>query len=302
MIIRFFRGIGRHIRDAFRNFFRNFVLSITALASINVALIVVSISILIGINFDSFISSSEQDLKVVMLISNDIAEESIGTIEAEITSDERVKSVEYSSKEEQLEMVKTEMPEIEEIASQYEGEENPLNRVFYIKINDAGEIAEFVDEYAIKDYVEDIKYGKEYIDRIVDLFYYSRIVTIVIIGSLLLVALFIVSNTIRITIYTRREQVDIMKLVGASNYHIRMPYIYEGMLIGFFGSIVPIIITIFGYQYAYDKYHDADVVKTFLNVVEPTPIVYYIAGGLLAMGIVVGMFGSAISIRKFIRK
>ncbi len=302
MIVRLFRGVGRHIRDAFRNFYRNFMLSITALASINVALLVVSLSILIGINFDAFVNGVEEELKIVMLVKNETPEGNLDSIRQELEADERTTEVVYSSKDEQLKLVAEQMPKIKEIASQYEGAENPLFRVFYIKVKESEQIASFVEEYTDADYVESIKYGKEHIDKIIQMFYYSRIITIVIIGSLLLVSLFIVSNTIRITIYTRKEQVDIMKLVGASNYHIRMPYIYEGVLIGLFGSILPILITIFGYKYAYDNYHDNAYLKSFLDIVEPDPITYYIAGGLLVMGVFVGMFGSAISIRKFVRK
>ncbi len=302
MIIRIFRGIGRHIRDAIRNFYRNFMLSVTALASINVALLVVSISILVGINFNSFVEGVEEELKIVMLIKNEVADSEIDSIQSELESDKRTNEVIFSSKDEQLSLVATQMPKIKEIASQYEGEENPLFRVFYVKVNDSNDISKFVEDYSDSSYVESIKYGKEHIDKIIQMFYYSRIITVVIICSLLLVSLFIVSNTIRITIYTRKEQVDIMKLVGASNYHIRMPYIYEGILIGFFGSVIPILITVFGYKYAYDNYHDNAYLKSFLEIVEPAPFTYYIAGGLLVMGVFVGMFGSAISIRKFIRK
>ncbi len=302
MIIRLIRGIGRHIRDAFRNFFRNFILSVTALASINVALLVVSISVLIGVNFDAFVKGVEDELKIVMLVKNEVVDSDIETITSQLNEDSRTGEVVFSSKEEQLALVSEQMPKIKEIAEQYQGEENPLYRVFYIKLESSNQIVEFVDEYDKMDYVEAIKYGKEHIDKIIQMFHYARLITIIIIGSLLLVSLFIVSNTIRITIYTRKEQVDIMKLVGASNYHIRMPYIYEGILIGLFGSIIPILITIFGYRYAYDNYHDNTYLKSFLNIVKPEPVTFYIAFGLLVVGVFVGMVGSAISIRKFIRK
>ncbi len=302
MIVRFIRGIGRHIRDAFKSFFRNFGLSLSALASINVTLIVVSASILIGLNFDSFATSVESEVKIKAYVMESYDDSEMTTIESELKEDERIISIEYSSKQDELEMLKEQMPSIEEIASQYEGEENPLSRAFYVQVDEAKNIADVVEDMEGTGYFDEVQYGKEYIDKVVQLFYFARVIVLILIGCLLLVTVFIISNTLRITIYTRSTEIQIMKLIGASNYHIRMPYIYEGILIGLFGSCVPVLITIFGYKYFYDEYADSEIVKAFIDLVEPEPFTYYIAAGLLIIGVVVGVFGSAISVRRHIRK
>lgn len=302
MISRFMIGIGRHVRDAFRNFFRNFGLSLSALASISVTLIVVSFAILLGYNFNSFTAKVESDVEVIAYINDDISDKEVKKIEDKLVSDKRVESVKFSSKEQELKNVVSELDGFGDIASQYEGEENPLHRVFYLKAKNVDEIKKLTEEMKASGNYVDVKYGASVVDKVTKLFDVARILTVIVIGLLLLVTVFIIYNTIRITIYTRSVQVEIMKLIGASDYHIVMPYIYEGILIGVFGSILPILITTIGYSYFYREYADNQFIKTYFEMAHPFPIIYLIAGGILAVGVVVGVFGSALSIRRFVRK
>lgn len=302
MISRFFIGIGRHIRDAFRNFFRNFGLSLSALASINVTLIVVSLAILLGYNFNSFTSKVESDVEVIAYIVDDLSDKEVKSIEKDLKNDERVQSITFSSKEEELAKVVDTLDGFGNIAGQYEGEENPLHRVFYLKAKDVDDIPKLTEEMKATNNYIDVKYGASVVEKVTKLFDFARILTMIIIALLLLVTVFIIYNTIRITIYTRSVQVEIMKLIGASNYHIVMPYIYEGILIGVFGSILPILITTAGYNFFYREYADNQFIKTYFELANPYPIVYFIAAGILIVGVVVGVFGSALSIRRFVRK
>ncbi len=302
MIFRFFIGIGRHIRDAFRNFFRNFGLSLSALASINVTLIVVSFSILLGANFDQFASRIENDVTIVAQINNEVSDEEVAALESDLNRDKRVESIEFSSKDDELNLIIESMDGMDQIAEQYRGEENPLFRVFYIKAIDVEEIKGLVKDMEASGVYFQVNYSSEVVDKVVNLFYYARVIAVIIIMLLLLVTVFIIFNTIRITIHTRSVQVEIMKLIGASNYHITMPYIYEGVLIGLFGSLVPILITTFGYKYFYDEYANSSFIKSYITLVDPYPLVIYIGAGLLAVGIFVGVIGSAFSIRRFVRK
>lgn len=302
MITRFIIGIGRHIRDAFRNFFRNFGLSLSALASINVTLIVVSFAVLMGVNFNSFATKVESNVEAIAYIKNEVADADIATIQSDLEKDYRVDTVEFSSKDDELKKASENLDGFSEIAAQYEGEENPLFRVFYIKATDVKELDSLTkDMKNTGNYVE-IEYGAGVIDKFIKLFDYARILVVAIIALLLLVTVFIIFNTIRITIYTRSVQVEIMKLIGASNYHITMPYIYEGILIGVFGSILPIVVTIFGYRYFFDEYADNKFIATFFDLSDPYPLTYLVGGGILIVGVVVGVFGSALSIRRFVRK
>ncbi len=302
MITRHFIGIGRHIRDAFRNFFRNFGLSLSALASISVTLIVVSLSVLMGLNFNSFATKIESDVTAIAYINNEVPDEDIDKMQADLLADSRVEKVVFSSKDEELEITAAKLEGFGEIANQYKGEENPLYRVFYIQATDVEELSPLAADMKKSGDYFDVEYSASVIEKFIKLFDYARIIAVVIIGLLLLVTVFIIYNTIRITIYNRSVQVEIMKLIGASNYHITMPYIYEGILIGLFGSILPVVLTIFGYGYFYQEYADNKFIKSFFDLAEPYPLVLYLAAAILSFGVIVGVFGSTLSIRRFVRK
>ncbi len=302
MIIRFLRGLTRHIRDAIRNFFRNFSLSLSALAAINVTLIVVSFSIIVGYNFDLFTSDVEDNAQIIAFVRNDVTDEELTELTANLNSHPYIEEVIFSSKEDQLTQVGQDLGEFEKIASQFQGEENPLMNAYYIKVKDIGNIKEVQNYMVSVDKFEIVEYGEEVVNKVVKLFNIARIVAIVIIFSLILVTIFIIYNTIRITLYSRSTEVEIMKLIGGSNYHIRTPFIFEGVLIGFFGSMLPIIATIFGYRYLYENYNDSVTLGGIIQFIEPEVIVYKISAGLLLSGVLVGIFGSVLSVRSFLRK
>ena len=123
---------------------------------------------------------------------------------------------------------------------------------------------------------------------------------IAIVVALVLVSIFLVGNTIKITIFSRRKEIEIMRLVGASNFNIKLPFIVEGLFLGFLGSFLPIIVTIYGYS-ALHKFVSLENVSPFLQLVNPSPFIYIISLILLLIGTIVGMFGSSNSVRKYLK-
>ena len=124
--------------------------------------------------------------------------------------------------------------------------------------------------------------------------------TIFIVVALILVTAFLISNTIKLTIFSRKSEIEIMRLVGASNTAIKLPFIFEGFILGILGSIIPIILTIYGYNLLYDKL-GGHVFSNIIVLVKPFNFVFYVALILLAVGSVVGMFGSYRAVRKYLK-
>jgi hypothetical protein len=123
---------------------------------------------------------------------------------------------------------------------------------------------------------------------------------IIAMAALLLVTLFLITNTIKITIFSRKREIEIMRLVGASNFSIKQPFVIEGLCLGFLGSIIPIIVTIYGYSALYNRF-DGQLFSPFLQLVEAEPFVYFLSLALAAVGIIVGMFGSYTAVRKYLK-
>ena len=122
----------------------------------------------------------------------------------------------------------------------------------------------------------------------------------VVIVALILTAVFLISNTIRITIFSRRTEIEIMKLVGATNWYIRWPFLIEGALIGLVGAIIPVAILSFVYVTAYDI-GTHFLAGTYFGLFTPNPFLYQVGGLMLAIGIIIGAIGSFMSIRKFLK-
>ena len=125
-------------------------------------------------------------------------------------------------------------------------------------------------------------------------------VTYVVVIALIIVTAFLISNTIKITIQSRRREIEIMRLVGASNLNIKLPFIIEGLFLGMLGSIIPIILTIYGYNKLYD-YMSTNNISPFLQLVNPLPFMLFVSLILLGIGTIVGMFGSAGSVRRYLK-
>ena len=294
------RILGRSIRDAAKSVFRNFSLSMASILCTTITLIVVAISIALTYNVNNFTRSIESDLSIVVFLNNDIKSDEITVTEEKIKDIEGVASATFKSKEDILnEMIETDSS-LESVLSQYTGENNPLQSTFIVKVNDLKEIDKVAEKIDFLDSIDYVKYGEEAIKELVEIFDFVRQICLIIVIALILVTAFLITNTIKIAIIARRKEIEIMRLVGASNLNIKIPFIFEGLFIGIIGSIIPIILTIYGYTILYDKL-DGHVVSPILELVKPSPFVYIVSLILLGVGAVVGMLGSYNASRKHLK-
>ena len=149
-------------------------------------------------------------------------------------------------------------------------------------------------------FVDTAKYGEEMVDKLVNVFDVVEKVSIVIVVALILVTTFLISNTIKLTIISRKNEIEIMRLIGTSNAVIRLPFVFEGFFLGIIGSIIPVILTVYGYIIAYDKL-GGFLFSKIIRMIKPTPFVLYISLILFAIGAIVGMIGSWRAVRKFLK-
>ena len=182
----------------------------------------------------------------------------------------------------------------------WEEGENPLQSTFILKVKDVRQIKETATTIKNIDKVTLVKYGETMIDRMISVFDIIKTACLIIVGALILVTVFLISNTIKITIFSRRNEINIMRLVGTSNSVIKLPFLFEGFLLGAMGSLIPIIITIFGYTYLYESMGGV-ILSNLVELATPTSIVYGTSLVLLIIGSVVGMFGSSRAVRKYLK-
>lgn len=295
-----FRLLGRSIRDAFKSVFRNFSLSIASISCITITLLIVSISMVLSYNIENIAVLIKKDFSIVVFVDNDATDEDIAKIEEKIKALDNIDSYVFESKIEVANSWKNSSETFETIIDGWDENENPLADTFSIKVKDVEKIGETANKIKSIDKVGLVRYGEGIVEQLLSVLKVIEKFLIGIVIALVLVTIFLVSNTIKITIFSRRKEIEIMRLVGASNSNIKLPFIVEGLFLGFLGSLIPIITTIYGYNALYN-FVSLENISPFLQLVYPTPFIYIISLVLLAMGTIVGMFGSASSVRKYLK-
>ena len=296
------RIFSRSIRDSIKSVFRNFSLSLASISCITITLIVVAVSIVMSFSVNRFTELIEKDVTIVAFISNDIEEDKINDIEKEILALDNISksNVEFRDKMDiSKEMMKS-SDVFEEIMQDFTKEDTPIQNTYQIKVDDIELIGKTAKQLEKIDGITNVKYGEGMVEQMVSMFDTIRKLCIVLVVALVVVTAFLIGNTIKITIFSRKREIEIMRLVGASNTNIKIPFIMEGLFLGILGSIIPIIVTIFGYEKIYNHF-EGRLFVSFIKLVKPTPFVYYISLILLAIGMIVGMLGSARAVRKYLK-
>lgn len=304
--MKLFRILSRNIRDSFKSVFRNFSLSLASISCITITLVVVAIAIALSYNVNGFTRKVEKDVTMVVFLNEDISEERFKEIGDEIRKIDNVGKKESDVVGKTKMQVRDEMMKSSEtyasILDKYDTRDtNFLKDTYHIKVEDITKMSKTAKtiKKEIKE-VDTVKYGEGMIEKLVTIFDFVRKATYVVVVALILVTAFLISNTIKITIFSRKREIDIMRLVGASNINIKIPFIFEGLFLGIMGSIIPIILATYGYSALYN-YFDGELFGNFVTLVKPNPFIFNIAGILLLIGMVVGMFGSWRSVRKHLK-
>ncbi len=295
-----FRMIPIYIRDAFKSVFRNFSLSIASISCIVVTLILVSVAIILSANVNSFANKVKGDVTVVTFLNTDVTEEQLNETKAKVEKMDNVESVKIYTKQEKKEELAKENEVYENVVSTWADDENPLSDELLVKVIDLEKIKKTADEIEKMDTVSSVKYGEGMVEQLVHVFKVVQRVTIGIVIGLVIVTAFLITNTIKLTIFSRKREIEIMRLVGASNITVKFPFIIEGLVLGILGSILPIIATIWGYGALYE-YFGGQLFSPIAKLVSPTPYVYTVSLILLVIGSLVGMIGSSRAVRKYLK-
>ena len=298
--MRFFRLFGRSIRDAFKSVGRNFSLSLASISCIIVTLTIIAISIIISYNVNNFSEELKKDLTIVAFVSNNREETNFNKIKDSIKNISNVESVDFKDKVE----IKKEMMEEDDAfkaaMSEWDDESNPLQHTYLIKVKDIEKIGETATAIKNLEYIDVVKYGEGMVEQLVTVFKVIEKVAIIAVVALVLMTMFLIVNTIKLTIFSRKREISIMRLVGASNFAIKLPFVVEGMILGFIGSIIPVFIMIYGYYSLYN-YFGGKLFTDLIKLVHPEPFIYLASIGVILIGILVGMFGSGRAVRKYLK-
>ena len=298
--MKFFRNINRYFRDARKSVMRNFSLSLASISCITITLIVVAFSAILSYNVENFAESIRKDVTVVIFLNSDTTETKRNEIEKEIRATKNVEELTFVSKEKTAESLK-DNDTFKGIIETWTDETNPLLDSFMLKVKNIDDIKTTVNVIKNINGVKTVNYGEDMIDQLITVFKVVEKASIFIVVALVVVTAFLIGNTIKLAIFSRKREIEIMRLVGSSNVSIKVPFVIEGLFIGMLGSIIPIILSVYGYTSLYNFFKGKLFSSSLAKLVPPTPFMYYISLLLLAIGIVVGMIGSYRAVRKYLK-
>lgn len=293
------RTLGRHARESFKSIGRNGWMTFASVSAVTVTLILVGVFFVIMMNLNKVAETIEEDVQIRVHIDVAANEEDQQKLKSAIENISEVQSVKFSSKEQELEELIKSMGEDGQAFKLFE-QDNPLNDVFIVKTKKPQDTMNAAKEIGKLEYVTKAVYGKGTVEKLFNFIKASRNVGIVLIAGLFFTAVFLISNTIKITIIARRREIKIMRLVGATNNFIRWPFFLEGLWLGILGAILPIILISIAYYNAYE-YLAPKLIGNFIQILPYSPFMYQVSGLLLLMGGLIGVWGSVMSVRKFLK-
>lgn len=299
--MKFFRSIKRYFRDAAKSVVRNFSLSLASISCITITLIVVAISIVLSYNVESMIRHVSDNTSIVVFIKKDTTSEQLEQTKKDIERLENVASVTFKSKKEYAEETKNIDERFSIIVDSWTDETIPLLDSYDIKVKEIDNIKDTANQIKKINYVSSVNFGEEYIESVITIFSVIEKVCIGGVIALVLVTAFLIANTIKLAIFSRKTEIEIMRLVGASNVAIKVPFLIEGSFIGLLGSIIPIIIMAYGYNSLYNYLNGELFTSSLGRLVAPYPFILQSSLILLGIGILVGMFGSYRAVKKYLK-
>lgn len=291
------RNFFQHVLESLKSLRRNGWMTFSSITAVTITLTLLGAFLVIILNTVKLAQDMENNVEVSVYVNYETDEEGKEELRNELEEIPHVQSIDYSSKDEELKRVQNSYGDSWGLFDQ----DNPLLDVFIVSADDPQYVEAITEEAdGMTEYVQEASYGEDLSDRIFTIAQNVRTWGLVGTIILIIVAIFLISNTIRMTILTRKEEIQIMRLVGAKNGYIRWPFFLEGGWIGLLGSIIPIILMYTGYNKAFELVNPI-LERSHYSLLAPGTFNWQMSLLLAVIGIAIGSLGSAFSMRRFLK-
>ncbi len=295
-------------RDAFLSMTQSSMMSLASMATVAVSLLVLSVVLLLAVNMEHWATTVEQQIEVKVYLcatfddsakcnKTEPSEQQKKEILVQAKALPGVKEATYLTKQQALERFRTDFGEQKEILEGLEGD-NPLSDMIELKVLDPNDAKSVAESMSAVPGIRKVDFGQEWVERLVAFTKAVRIGGIGLVVLLVIATVLTISNTIRLAVYARRREIAIMKLVGATDWYIRRPFMIEGVFLGLIGSVLATLVTGFGYERVVGSAYSS---VPFLPIIPPQDVLMSLTLGLAILGAVLGGIGSLISMRRFLK-
>lgn len=285
------------IRESVISLRRNSLMSFASISTVALSLLILGIFLVMVLNLNNMASVLESQVQISVYLQDNLSDHEMREIGTRISKLPGVTQVLYVSKEEAMSRFKTRLGEQQGLLTAL-GETNPLPNAFEVKVDKPERVKPVAEAAGQLKGVENAKFGQEVVENLFNLTKLMRIFGLILIIFLAMAALFIISNTIRITVFARRREIAIMKYVGATDWFIRWPFLLEGMFLGIGGALIAVLLI--GQIYG-GLTREIYQTLAFLPLIPQYPFITNISIVLLIVGATIGALGSSISLRKYMK-
>jgi len=290
------------VRDTVKSIERNNLMSAASVLSVIAALIILGIFLILTINVQEVTKDVESKLELKIFLQSDFTDTQKTAIEQALEKSALVENVTFESAEEALEKFTVSLEDYAPLLSGYNSENNPMPASFVVRVTDPEDMDE-VQNLAMSfsgQGVEYVRYGQEYVEALVSFNKFTNTLSLVVLVVLSMISIFIIYNTIKLTVFARRREIGIMKYVGATNAYIRAPFILEGTLLGLMGAIVAFLIIRITYYYILGLVGGNLFLPVDATLAAPDAVMGQLIFFFLLYGGFIGAVGSVFAIRKFL--
>ncbi|MFV0395114.1 MAG: permease-like cell division protein FtsX [Coprobacillaceae bacterium] len=293
------RNLPRHFITAVQSIWRNGVMSVSSIFAVTITLVLVAAVGAIALNIQEMTTSIEKGVRIYVKLERNIDETGEQEVGNQIKALDHISEVTFYTKDQELTRLIEGWEDGADVFESYR-EDNPLGAAYEVKVTDSEYIDQVTNQINGILNVNSASYGGESTGTMLGTLETVRTVGMVVVVGLVIIALLMIANTIKITITSRQTEISIMRMVGASNWYIRLPFMLEGMLIGLIGAILPIIIVVYGYNFIY-SFTNGSLATAMLPLLKPYPFIRDLSLALAGLGSGVGLIGSYVSIRRFLK-
>ena len=285
------------VRETMISLKRNSWMSFASIGTVAVSLFVLGMFLILVVNMNRMVASLESQVEISVYIRDEVSDSGIHALEERITQMQGVESVKYVDRETAMKRFRERLGDQRFLLDSL-GETNPLPNSFEVRILRPDMVRTAAEAIAEMPGVETAKYGQDVVEHLFDITRLVRLFGLALMFVLAMATLFIISNTIRLTVFARRKEIAIMKYVGATDWFIRWPFLLEGIVLGCLGGIVAAIVLRGAYRVIAAKIYDT---LAFFPLLPENPFLHYVTAAILICGMFVGALGSTISLKKFLK-
>lgn len=276
---------------------RNRFMAVASILTVTLSMFILGAFLSAVLNINHMATYLESQVEMTVYLKDGIKTDDVMAVGKQLKQLNGLKGISFTNKDQALANFRESMGDQAALLDSMNG--NPLPASYKISFQSPDQLQDAVNLVKKYPQVDDVQYGQEIVEQLYRVAQFIRISGIILILFLAAAELFIISNTIRLTVFVRRREIQIMKYVGATNGFVRWPFLFEGMVIGFIGSGISAILLWLCYRMIQEEIHNAGLV--FIPLLAMYPFIVHVAIFLLAAGIIIGALGSAISLRKYMK-